>query len=655
MTASPWLELAWLPRPPSDFKARLRAIAEQEENLGLDLRVLTGCCLNINQLHSAARLVLQLRSQRRDLSPLVPFKLGLLSNTTTDLLGPALAATALRHGLALELIEAPFNQVASEAFRPDSMLSRARPEAVLLLLDHRGLPIGQPVCDPATAEHVVEDSVAFIQAVRDSIRAESGTCCIVQTVPRPPETLLGSFDYRLAGTGRNLIDAFNRRLAESLADSGDILLDVAGLAETVGLALWHDPRYWNLAKLSFGQALVPLYADYVCRILAAMKGKSRRCLILDLDYTLWGGAIGDLGLAGIELGQGSAAGEAYQEVQRTALQLRQLGVVLAVCSKNDDSVARLPFRKHPDMLLREEHIVVFQANWADKASNIKAIAEALDLGLESMVLLDDNPAERIFVRQSLPEVAVPELPQDPALFTRTLLAAGYFEAATLTKEDRARADYYQNNVRRVELQRESPNLESYLLSLNMVAIISPFDTVNQSRITQLINKTNQFNLTTRRYTEAAVLEFRRDPAVFTLQVRLRDDFGDNGIISAIICRKQPQLWKIDTWLMSCRVLGRKVEAAMLQELVRHARQDGARHLVGHYIPTKRNALIRDHYSELGFTKVDEQPDGAMTWVLDLADVPAMELPMRIEIVGFAEPVQAHDLRDKASARTRPGE
>jgi FkbH-like protein len=648
MTASTWLELAWLPRAPSDFKARLRSLGEHEEDLGRELRVLTGSFLNTNQLHSVARLMRGPRSEGRDLSPLVPFKLGLLSNATTDLLGPAIIATAPRHGLALELIEAPFNQAASEAFRPDSVLNRARPEAVLLLLDHRGLPLGQPAGDPAAAERVVEESLSFIQAVRGRIRAESGACCIVQTVPRPPEALLGSFDYRLAGTGRSMIDAFNRRLAESLVDTGDLLLDAAGLAETVGLAVWHDPRYWNLAKLSFAQELVPLYADHVCRILAAMKGKSRRCLILDLDNTLWGGAVGDLGLEGIELGQGSPAGEAYQGVQRTALHLRERGVVLAVCSKNDESVARLPFLKHPDMLLSEEHIAVFQASWADKASGVRAIAQALDLGLESMVLLDDNPAERLFVRRSLPEVAVPELPQDPALFTRTLLAAGYFEAITFTKEDRERADYYQGNARRIELQRKSPDLGSYLNSLNMVATISPFDGINQSRIAQLINKTNQFNLTTRRYTEAAVRDLGHDPAVFTLQVRLRDDFGDNGLVSAIVCRKQPQLWEIDTWLMSCRVLGRKVEAAVLQELVRHAGQAGARRLVGRYIPTKRNGLVRDHYAGLGFTQVDGEADGGTTWVLDLADVPAVELPMRIESVGFS-PERERDLIADASA------
>src|SRR5258706_8613992 len=233
--------------------------------------------------------------------------------------------------------------------------------------------------------------------------------CILQTLARPAESTFGTLDAAVPGTQRAVIDAVNRSLADSIAGTEDLLLDVAGLAETVGLDSWHDATLWNMAKLPFANEFVPLYAEHICRIVAALRGKSRRCLILDLDNTLWGGVIGDDGLEGIVIGQGDPTGEAHLEVQRTAISLRERGIVLAVSSKNEDDVARSPFRKHPEMLLREDHIAVFQANWSDKATNIRAIASQLSLGLDAMVFLDDNPAERALVRRELPEVAVPEL------------------------------------------------------------------------------------------------------------------------------------------------------------------------------------------------------------------------------------------------------
>jgi FkbH-like protein len=328
------------------------------------------------------------------------------------------------------------------------------------------------------------------------------------------------------------------------------------------------------------------------------------------------------------LGQGDPQGEAFLSVQRAALALRERGIVLAVSSKNNDEIARLPFRNHPEMLLRENHLAVFQANWNDKATNIQAIAKELSLGLESFVFLDDNPAERRLVRDMLPEVAVPELPDDPALYVRTLLAAGYFEAFTFSPEDQKRAEFYQDNARRVALQRSTGDLDAYLKTLNMTITFQPFDEVGRARIAQLISKSNQFNLTTRRYTEAQVGDMETDPDCFTLQVRLADTFGDNGMISVIICRREAARWEIDTWLMSCRVLGRRVEQAVLQELVMHARERGIAQIVGIYLPTERNRLVEDHYAKLGFTQLPAQTTGSM-WSLDVADHVEAALPMQV--------------------------
>jgi FkbH-like protein len=310
--------------------------------------------------------------------------------------------------------------------------------------------------------------------------------------------------------------------------------------------------------------------------------------------------------------------------------------VLAVSSKNNDDVARKPFKEHPEMLLKEDHLAVFQANWSDKASNITAIAEELALGLESFVFLDDNPAERNIVRQTLPQVAVPELPADPAYYARVLLASGYFEAVALSDEDRKRAVMYQDNARRVALQKNVADIHSYLISLDMVMTVQPFDEVGRSRIAQLISKSNQFNLTTRRYTEVEVAAPESDPDCMTLQIRLADTFGDNGMICVIICRRSGRDWHIDTWLMSCRVLGRRVEEATLQEILFHARRAGINSLIGTYRPTERNSLVEKHYEKLGFTSLETKADGTTVWQLEVAAMPEIELPMKIRRLGFAE-------------------
>jgi FkbH-like protein len=301
--------------------------------------------------------------------------------------------------------------------------------------------------------------------------------------------------------------------------------------------------------------------------------------------------------------------------------------VLAVCSRNDEETARLPFRKHPDMLLREEHIAVFSINWRDKADNLEGIARALNIGLDSLVFLDDNPAERANVRARIPAVATPELPADPAFYPLVLTSAGYFESLAFVSEDRERAGYYEANARRASLQQSAGSVDDYLASLKMTVSLKPFDAVGRARITQLINKTNQFNLTTRRYSEDQVKAMEEDPDVYTLQVRLSDTFGDSGMISVVLCRKRPKLWQIDTWLMSCRVLGRKVEHAVLKRLAADAKREGAESLVGVYIPTPKNQLVEQHYERLGFKPAGTGSSGRTEWVLRLSDHVAVDVPM----------------------------
>ncbi len=634
MSCDLYADLAWLPQAPDDFRDRCRRLPAAAQP-GPELQALSGHALSEHQLDRLGRIIEQLRSAGTSLAPLTPFRLGLMGNGTLDLLVPALVASAARHGIALECIRAGYDQVIQDALDPDSAMNLARPDAVLVALDYRGLPLRLAPGDAEVAHAGVQSALDQIASVRAGLRQHGGATCILQTLAPPVETVFGQLDRAVPGTMRWASDRFNRELADAVVGGQDVLLDVAAIAETVGLSEWHSAEQYNIAKLPFNNRFVPLYADHVARLIGAMRGRSRRCLILDLDNTVWGGVIGDDGLEGIKVAQGDAVGEAHLSVQRLALALRDRGVVLAVSSKNDDDVARRPFREHPEMLLKENHFAVFQANWNDKATNIQAIADELALGVGSMVFLDDNPVERNLVRQHLPAVAVPELPSDPALYARTLSAAGYFESVTFSDEDRKRASYYENNARRVALQQQVGDLSAYLRSLDMEIVFAPFDEIGRSRISQLVNKSNQFNLTTRRYSETDVTDAERDPNTFTLQVRLADKFDDNGMISVIVCRAAgPRAWEIDTWLMSCRVLGRGVERAVLHEILRAARERGIARLVGVYRPTDRNGMVRDHYRKLGFTALDATSDatsGETRWELDAATEIEMP-PMRVRHV-----------------------
>ncbi len=313
-----------------------------------------------------------------------------------------------------------------------------------------------------------------------------------------------------------------------------------------------------------------------------------------------------------------------------ALSLKERGIILCVSSKNDETIALDAFRNHPEMILKEDDIVAFRINWEDKAANIKAIADAIDLGLDSFVFLDDNPAERKRVRDALPSVAVPELPEDPSEWLSVFQAAGYFEQAGFSKEDQLRAGFYKANALRAAQLERIGDHDEYLRSLGMTLSIAPFDGAGRKRIAQLISKSNQFNLTTRRYSEAEIAAMQSNSEVFTIQARLEDIFGDNGMISAVICRQTGRCWEVDTWIMSCRVLGRRVEETLLQYLVEQARSRGITEIIGRYIPTAKNGLVRDHFSRLGFIQTASQ-NGETSWQLAIAGYGDKNLPLKVAL------------------------
>lgn len=434
-------------------------------------------------------------------------------------------------------------------------------------------------------------------------------------LPRLP-TLLGNNEDFLPSSPAAVIAAVNAGLRTRAAAAGASLLSVDAWAAQDGLTQWFSRSLWHQAKQEVHPQASVVYGDQLARLVAALWGRSAKCLVLDLDNTVWGGVIGDDGMDGIALGQGSPAGEAFARFQRYAKRLRERGVLLAVCSKNDEANALEPFLQHPEMVLRRDDIASLRANWTDKATNLRAIAMELNIGLDALVFADDNPAERRLIRAELPMVHVPEMPEDPADYAQTLADAGYFEAASLTSEDRERTELYRANAQRAQEQASATDLGAFLDGLHMELHARPFDTQGLKRIAQLMNKTNQFNLTTKRYTESDVETMIAEPDAATLQLRLTDVHGDNGIIALTVGYRQGEALAVDTWLMSCRVLGRGVEDATLNLLAAQAQAMGCTRLTGEFRPTAKNSMVRDLYARLGFTQTSET-EGTTQWELAL--------------------------------------
>ena len=433
---------------------------------------------------------------------------------------------------------------------------------------------------------------------------EIGAAVIQQTFLDVSEPLFGGYERLVPGAPGAVVARLNDRLAEAAAEDKALLLDVARASQWDGIEAWFDVGRWLQGKLEIAPQAAPSYGDLAARILAAQRGLSKKCLVLDLDNTLWGGVIGDDGLDGIVLGEGSAAGEAHLALQHYAKQLKERGIILAVCSKNDAKIAEAAFRDHPEMVLRRADIAAFQANWDDKAQNLKAIAARLNIGVDALVFVDDNPIERARIRQSLPMVAVPEMPDDPAHYVRCLADAGYFEAVAFTADDRSRAEQYSANAEREAMLGSAESMDEFLRGLNMTAVYGPFTAVDHARVVQLINKTNQFNTTTRRYAGEEVARIMDDPDSLTLQFRLLDRVGDNGLVSTMILRPTPaddDVLEIENWVMSCRVFGRELEFEAMNVAVEAARERGARAFVADYIPTPKNDVISKLYPSLGFT------------------------------------------------------
>lgn len=561
---------------------------------------------------------------------LAPVRIALLASHTVDHLVPAIRVAGLSRGLAAAVHVAPYGLYRQSLLGTDAALVAFAPQLILLALDAHDSALQLPLdATEAEVEAAVQGRVDEWRQLWRQARERFSARVVQQTLLAGEPPLFGSFDGLLPASPRAVLERLNAALRSAARAEGVLLLDLAWQAAqgTFGSGL-ADPVRWHQAKQLVSPSLAPWYGDMVARVAAAAVGRARKCLVLDLDNTLWGGVVGDDGVEALRIGQGTPEGEAFSAFQRHVQALARRGIVLAVCSKNDAAVAEAGFA-HPEMTLARTDIAAFVANWDDKASNLRAIAHTLEIGLDSLVFVDDNPAERDIVRRELPEVAVPELPEDVAGYPALLAAAGCFEAVSFTPDDASRGRSYALNAQRAAALSQATDLAGYLRGLAMTLGATPVDAVVLPRVTQLLNKTNQFNLTTRRYTDAEVARLAGDPAAVALAFRLADKFGDNGLISVVIARPDPALERdellIDSWLMSCRVLGRQVEHAVLGALVAAAARRGARALVGEYRPTARNAMVAAHYATLGFTRRPAPADAATDatfWRRDL-DTPSL--------------------------------
>jgi FkbH-like protein len=545
-------------------------------------------------------------------------RIAVLGSSTTSLLVPIVRALCFRDRIDATFHEGVFGAFRQEALEPAGPLAAFKPTIVVIAPHWRDL--GLPAIGDDATGPPVDAIVDEYRALWSALHARYDCHVVQQTFDLPADDSAGLLSLQARTGRRRLIRKVNLSLAEALL-GGVSLLDTEQVATEVGAERWANPRLWYLARQHPSTESLPELAEELMAHVRAVLGLSRKVVVCDLDNVLWKGVIGEDGLAGITIGPGSPDGEAHADLQRYLRDLKERGIVLAVNSKNNLADAEAPFREKTGMVLRLDDFAVFVANWDDKATNLRRIAQTIGVGLDSLVMLDDNPFERGWIRSEVPEVLVPELGASVFTYVRDLDRARCFPAIAWSLEDGLRADGYRREQERARARATSANLEEYLASLGMRASCVPIGEANIERVTQLTNKTNQFNVTTRRRTLAEVRHLAATgwTGVFSLQ----DRFGDYGIIGAMFAHPatEPACWTIDTWLMSCRVLRRDVETFMMDAVIEAARAAGVRRIRGEYIRTEKNGLVKDLFPSLGFETLYEDGDRSI-YQLDVARVMA---------------------------------
>lgn len=544
-------------------------------------------------------------------------RVAILGGSTTADVKDMLELFLLLAGVKPAFYESEYNKFYEDAVFGNPELDEFQPDLVIVWTSFVNL-LQVPQIQDKT--EVVKTKLAVdysrLQQVWESLAKRYGAAIIQNNVEMPYIRPMGSLDAVMPQGIRHYVEALNERIAAyAQAHEGFYVHDLHYTAAQIGLTKFHNRFQYYGFKFAVNYDVVPQVAASLAHLVGAILGKTKKCLVLDLDNTLWGGEIGNDGVENIQLGHETPAAEAYTEFQRYVLALKQRGVILAVCSKNDEDIAKSGF-KHPDSVLAVDDFVAFHANWEPKDINIRAIAKEINIGLDSLVFIDDNPAEREIVRQSLPEVAVPEVDvQDIFSYICAIEGNAYFEPAGLSADDFRRNETYMANKERAELATSAASYDEYLQSLSMQAEIAPFASIYFDRIAQLTGKTNQFTLTTRRYTRADIERMAAEEQYVTLYGRLADRFGDNGLIAVTIAEKKGKALHILLWLMSCRVLKRGMEQAMLDALVAEAQARDINEIYGYYYPTKKNKMVSGLYESFGFNKESEAEDGSTVWKL----------------------------------------
>ncbi len=547
-------------------------------------------------------------------------RIAVLGGSTTNDIVSMLELFLLQEGIEPAFYQSEYAQYWQDAMFDPPELTTFQPELIFIHTSQRNiteapLPLNS---SEETVQAALERQMSHFTQMWEHL-AERYHCPVIQNnFELPSYRLLGNRDAYDCHGMVWFVSELNRRFAVYAASHTDFYLhDIHYLSARYGLDAWSDPSYWYLYKYSLCVPAIPEFAYSLTRIIRSIYGKTKKVLALDLDNTLWGGVIGDDGQEGIVIGQETAEAEAFTEMQEYCKSLGQLGVLLTVCSKNDRENALLGLN-HPDSVLHENDFVFMAANWEPKDQNLTKTAEALSLLPESFVFVDDNPAEREIVSVQLPGVAAPPF-ASPAECIRVLDGAGYFEAALFSEADTKRMDMYRANIQRTHMEKSYASYTEYLLGLEMQAEIQDFTALALPRIVQLTNKSNQFNLTTRRYTQSEMAQIAASDKYIRLYGRLKDKFGDNGIVSVVIGEIAGKTLHMELWLMSCRVLKRHMEYAMLDELIAQCRRRSMETICGYYYQTDKNHMVRELYRDFGFTLKEQFENGDSTWVLDIGD------------------------------------
>ena len=533
-------------------------------------------------------------------------RLALVGDTATQFLATAIKGMGVERGYNIDLFEAEYNQVERQFMDPTSELYEFDADIIIVFQSTHKLGEQHSLLPMEQQLSLADDRLGFIASICE-IPALANKKIIYFNYPEIEDTVFGSYANKIASSFSYQVRKLNYELMNLAQQYPNLFVcDIAGIQNKFGRDFMFAPNVYVSSEMILSVDALPYVASRVMDIVCAMKGRFKKCLILDLDNTVWGGVIGDDGLEGIQLGHGLGIGKAFTEFQMWVKKLKQRGIIICVASKNNEETAKEPFEKHPDMVLKLDDIAVFQANWETKVDNIRTIQSILNIGFDSMVFLDDNPFERNIVRENIKGITVPELPEDPGDYLEYLYSLNLFETASYSNADKDRTKQYQVEAKRVSLSKTFTNEADFLKSLNMVSTVSGFTKFNTPRIAQLSQRSNQFNLRTIRYTEADITALAEDPNVIDLSFTLEDKFGDNGLIAVIIMKRQDaEMLFVDTWFMSCRVLKRGMENFTLNTMVERAKAAGYKKIIGEYLPTPKNKMVENHYTGLGFTPVED--------------------------------------------------